>query len=149
MAYYPNGIFNHRTMFEAIQNLYIFEGLTREEIVYFLMMSETLYLKPGHVVITEGESSDDKAYVIQSGSVEVVRGGETVSVLTAGALFGEIALITNEPRTATVRVKEPSEILVLNRDEFMLLIKNSDKQQEIRKEIMRRIQANFKSDLEA
>lgn len=136
-------------MLEAVQNLYIFEGLSREEIVYFLMMSETIYLKPGHILITEGEESDDKAYVIQSGSVEIIRGGEVIGVLGEGALCGEIALITNEPRTATVRVKEPAELLVLNRDEFMLLIKNSDKQDEIRKEIMRRIQANFKSDLEA
>ena len=136
-------------MLEAVQNLYIFEGLSREEIVYFLMMSETIYLKPGHILITEGEESDDKAYVIRSGSVEIIRGGEVIGVLGEGALCGEIALITNEPRTATVRVKEPAELLVLNRDEFMLLIKNSDKQDEIRKEIMRRIQANFKSDLEA
>ncbi len=136
-------------MLEAVQNLYIFEGLSREEIVYFLMMSETIYLKPGHILITEGEESDDKAYVIQSGSVEIIRGGEVIGVLGVGALCGEIALITNEPRTATVRVKEPAELLVLNRDEFMLLVKNSDKQEEIRKEIMRRIKENFKSDLEA
>ena len=136
-------------MLEALQNLYIFEGLRREEIVYFLMMSETLHLKPGHILISEGEVSDDKAYVIQSGSVEVIRGGEVIGVLGVGQLCGEIALITNEPRTATIRVKEPSELLVLNKDEFLLLIKNSDKQMEIRKEIMRRIQANFKSDLEA
>ncbi|MFZ3232625.1 MAG: cyclic nucleotide-binding domain-containing protein [Patescibacteria group bacterium] len=136
-------------MLEAIQDLYIFEGLSREEIVYFLMMSETLYLKPGHILISEGEASDDKAYVIQSGSVEVIRAGEVVGVLGAGQLCGEIALITNEPRTATIKVKEAAELLVLNKDEFLLLIKNSDNQAEIRKEIMRRIQANFKSDLEA
>lgn len=136
-------------MFEAVQNLYIFEGLTREEIVYFLMMSETLYLKPGQILITEGQASDDKAYVIQSGSVEIIRGGEVVGVLGEGQLVGEIALITNEPRTATVKIKEAAELLVLNKDEFLLLIKNSDKQTEIRKEIMRRIQANFKSDLES
>ncbi len=136
-------------MLEAMQNLYIFDGLSREEIVYFLMMSETIYLKPGEIILTEGEASDDKAYVIQSGSVEVIRGGEITAILGPGQLCGEIALITNEPRTATIRIKEPSELLVLNRDEFLLLIKNSDKQNEIRAEIMRRIKENFKNDLEA
>lgn len=100
-------------------------------------------------MISEGSVSDGRAYVIQSGSVEVIRGGKIIDTLGAGELFGEIALITSEPRTASVRVKEPTEVLVLNRDEFLLLVKNSEKQQEIRKEIMRRIKANFESDIES
>lgn len=134
-------------MFDAAQNLYIFDGLSREEVVYFLMMSETAYLKSGQVVMSEGDASDNRAYVIQSGSVEVIRGGQVVATLKAGDLFGEIALITDEPRTATVRAKEPTEVLAINRDEFLLLANRSDKQDEIRKEIMRRIRENFKSDL--
>jgi CRP-like cAMP-binding protein len=134
-------------MFESAQNLYIFEGLSREEVVYFLMMSEAVFLKSGEVVMSEGDASDNRAYVIQSGSVEILRGGEVVATLGAGSLFGEIALITEEARTATVRAKEPTEVLALNRDEFLLLAKRSDKQNEIRAEIMRRIRANFKNDL--
>ncbi len=134
-------------MFESAQNLYIFEGLSREEVVYFLMMSEAVFLKSGEVVMSEGDTSDNRAYVIQSGSVEILRGGEVVATLGAGSLFGEIALITEEVRTATVRAKEPTEVLALNRDEFLLLTKRSDKQNEIRAEIMRRIRANFKNDL--
>ena len=133
-------------MFDDLKDLYIFEGLSAEQVSYFLMMSETRTFKPGTVVITEGEPSDDRAYVIRTGTVEVHRKGRAVGTLSSGDIFGEIALITNEPRTATVRAKTTTEILILSREEFLLLFKNSDRQSEIRKEILRRIQANLRRD---
>lgn len=60
-------------MQESISDLYIFEGLSREEVVYFLMMSETIFLKVGETVISEGAASDDRAYIVQSGNVEILR----------------------------------------------------------------------------
>lgn len=136
------------SMFDDLRDLYIFEGLSPEQVNYFLMMSEVRQCKPGTVVVTEGDASDDRAYVIRSGTMEILRKGEVVGTLSSGDLFGEIALITNEPRTATVRAKTAAEVLVLNRDEFFLLFKNSDRQREFREEIMRRIQANLKRDAE-
>lgn len=69
------------------QGLYIFEGLTQKEIAYFIMMSETAVYKPGTTVMTEGDISNDRAYLIESGTVDVFRNGKKIATLFAGDIF--------------------------------------------------------------
>jgi predicted MFS family arabinose efflux permease len=72
----------------------------------------------GDVVVREGETSD-RFYVIASGSVEVSVQGRVLRVESAGDFFGEIGLIRDVPRTATVTAVQPSELLALDRDDFL------------------------------
>jgi CRP-like cAMP-binding protein len=58
-------------MSEQNQGFYIFEGLSQKEIAYFIMMSETLKFHKGETIMLEGDASDDRAYFIESGSVDV------------------------------------------------------------------------------
>lgn len=74
------------------------------------------------VIIQQGEPGD-KLYLIVSGSVEVLVALPTgeqnrVAVLQDGAVIGEIALLRNVPRTATVRTLAASTFLTLTRDHF-------------------------------
>jgi cAMP-dependent protein kinase regulator len=73
----------------------------------------------GAVVIRQGESGD-KFYVVASGTVTVQRVGEkqVAARMGPGDYFGEIALVTDAPRTATVTCVEPCELLVLDRPGF-------------------------------
>ncbi|MDP9272048.1 MAG: cyclic nucleotide-binding domain-containing protein [Chloroflexota bacterium] len=72
----------------------------------------------GSIIITEGETGD-RYYVVASGRVEVLIGGRPVRQLSKGEGFGEIALLREVPRTATVRAIEDVELLTLGRDLFL------------------------------
>ncbi|MDD2566298.1 MAG: cyclic nucleotide-binding domain-containing protein [Candidatus Gracilibacteria bacterium] len=125
------------------ENVYIFDGLSKEEISYFILMSETQFFKKGDAIIKEGEVSNNKAYIIEKGSVEVSKEGERIAQLEAGDIFGEIALIMNEPRTATVKALEDLEVLTLLKDDFIMLYQKSGQYQEIKDKILERIKNNF------
>jgi hypothetical protein len=72
----------------------------------------------GMTIIREGETGD-RYYVVASGRVEVLVGGRPVRQLSKGEGFGEIALLREVPRTATVRAIEDVELLSLGRDPFL------------------------------
>jgi MFS family permease len=76
---------------------------------------------PGQEVITQGDPGD-RFYLIEEGSVEVVANGEHRRYQGAGGSFGEIALLRNEPRTATVRAVEQTRLLALDRDRFIAAV---------------------------
>ena len=60
--------------------------------------------------------------MIASGAAEVDRDGKPIASLGSGDFFGEIALMTGSPRTATVTSTEPSTLLVLGDREFWRLV---------------------------
>lgn len=126
--------------------LYIFEGLTQKEIAYFIMMSETLKFSKGETIMSEGDVSDNRAYMIESGSVDVYRQGIHIATLHEGDIFGEMALITNEPRSARVVSNASTEVLAFNKDEFLMLYKQSELYEDIKRKILMRVKENFYSD---
>ena len=128
--------------------IYIFEGLTQKEIAYFIMMSETLNFDRGSIIMSEGDASDNRAYLIESGSVDIYRQNSKIATLHAGDVFGEMALITQEPRSARVVANSDTEVLALARDEFLMLYKQSELYEEIKKKILMRVRENFYSDKE-
>ena len=82
----------------------------------------------GHVIF-EAEDAGNKLYFIDRGEVEVLAtgpGGEErrVALLRDGEYFGEIALLENVPRTATVRTRAPSTLLTLEREKFLDLLQS-------------------------
>jgi CRP-like cAMP-binding protein len=125
------------------ESLYIFEGLSLQEVSYFLLMAQTKTFKKGDVIIREGDASDDKAYCLKMGKVSIERGNDVIATLDMGDIFGELALITNEPRTATVKALDDAEVLVFNKDDFLMLYRKSDRYEEIKQKILGRIKENF------
>jgi CRP-like cAMP-binding protein/Zn-dependent protease len=76
---------------------------------------------PGAVVIQEGEPGDS-FYLVESGQAEVIVGGHRRSILGQGNYFGEIALLHDIPRTATVRALTPLDVFKLGRQDFEALV---------------------------
>jgi NADH dehydrogenase len=86
------------------------------------------HFEPGQNVFSEGELGD-RVYILLSGQAEVVRtrtgGGEQVlATLGPGECFGEMALLDNAPRNASVRCVQPMTVLSIPKREFGLLAAN-------------------------
>jgi CRP-like cAMP-binding protein len=127
-----------------MKNLYIFEGFSEAEVAYFLLMSQTQYRKIGETIIHEAEQSNGCAYYVNRWVVKVTQSGKELANLGPGSFFGEIALITDEPRTATVEALEETELQVFMKDDFLTLLRRSVHSEEMRTEVMRRIKERVK-----
>lgn len=75
----------------------------------------------GAHVITAGETGD-RFYLVESGRLDAVRGSELLSEMRAGDCFGEIALLRDVPRTATVVAERDSVVFALDRDDFLAAV---------------------------
>jgi hypothetical protein len=73
------------------------------------------------VVIRQGDVGD-RYYVVIDGTVEVIRDGRSVATLTRGGQFGEVALIADVPRTATVVSRVRTRLFAIERDDFLLAV---------------------------
>ena len=85
-------------------------------------------LAVGDVLFKEGDLGD-VAYVVESGVIEISRftGEEYVTLreLEAGALFGELALIDNQPRSAIARAATDAVVREVGKDDFLQYLKSS------------------------
>jgi MFS family permease len=79
------------------------------------------WVEAGSTVVREGEPGE-LFYVVGSGRVDVSQDGRVLATLGPGEYFGEIALLREVPRTATVVARERSELLTLERDEFVAAV---------------------------
>ncbi len=78
----------------------------------------------GEVIFRQGDPGDC-AYFIRAGRIQVVDEdtGEVVKILGQGDYFGEIALVTNQPRTATIRTASPVEAAVVGKENFLNMMR--------------------------
>jgi MFS family permease len=89
----------------------------------------------GTVVVSEGEPGDT-FYVVLDGSLDVSSDGRPLRTLGAGDFFGEIALLRDVPRTATVTAAKDSELLAVRRMDFLSAVLGSSESAETVEEIV-------------
>ena len=75
----------------------------------------------GQEVFRQGDIGD-RYYIVATGAVDVIADGNVVAVTGEGGYFGEIALLRDVPRTATIRAKSDVELLALDRDDFIAAV---------------------------
>ena len=78
---------------------------------------EQAHYEPGEVIVRQGEIGD-RFYVIVKGRVHVLRDESRIAELGPGEHFGEVALLEDVPRTATVRAAQPTDLLCVGRGDF-------------------------------
>jgi CRP-like cAMP-binding protein/Zn-dependent protease len=107
-----------------LQALPPFSTMSATQLAELLESGRWVNVAPGEAIVEEGEPGD-AFYAIRSGQVDVIRGGATVSMLGAGSFFGEIALLEDVPRTATVRARTPVRAFRLEREGFARLVRDA------------------------
>ncbi len=113
---------------DELRKVPLFANLTDEDLRQLCRMSETVSVTPGELVCKEGEIGD-ALYVILDGELAVTKlqDGEDVAlaVVRTGELIGEMSLIEQVPRNASVRTLKESRLLAISQAAFQNLIKYS------------------------
>ena len=107
--------------FDALRHIDLFNELSMTELVRVSNSCKALTVAEGERIIDEGDVSET-LFILVEGEVEVERRGEALARLGAGSHFGEMALLSQRPRSATVRAKQASRLLALERSQFYGLL---------------------------
>jgi CRP/FNR family transcriptional regulator, cyclic AMP receptor protein len=110
---------------DTLRRIPFFAGIEPSKLKLLAFTSERVAYEPGQVLFREGDMGD-AAYVILEGEAEVLvdsdAGPVMVAVLGRNAFVGEIAILCDVPRTATVRARQRSVTLRIKKDLFLRLI---------------------------
>jgi PPM family protein phosphatase len=108
---------------ETLGAVPLFSRLDEDEVFRLLQPTESRTYSAGDTIMREGDAGDT-LFVILSGRVRIVKGGEAINQLRAGEVFGEMSLVRRRPRSATVVAEEASELLLLHRADFEAFLRD-------------------------
>jgi len=106
---------------DLIASVPLFEGLSRAELAEVAKLMDEVDVPAGHVLMTQGDIGR-QMFVVARGRVAVERNGQKINELGPGGAAGEMALISEGPRNATVTTMEPSLLLVADHRGFHSLM---------------------------
>jgi CRP-like cAMP-binding protein len=118
-----------RRLLKGLARVEILQALPPEEVIRLIPCVETVELEPGGVVFEEG-ARGDRLYFVDSGRVDIVRRGANeervhIATLGPGEVFGEIALLSDDPRTATAVAATKVSLTAVGKDDFDRLLESS------------------------
>lgn len=119
-------LFAQNTKVEALKRIPLFEDLSRKELTELARTSEDVEVPAGKVLCKEGEAGRE-FFVIIEGEAEVTRRGKHLATDGSGDFFGEIALLEECPRMATVKAKTDLRFFVLTRQGFRHMLDENPK----------------------
>lgn len=125
---------------ESIFTLKIFHGIDKDIIRSIIDNCETREYDNSQMIIMESEESNGEWYILKTGRVSISINGSNIAELWAGDIFGEIALLNEEERTATVCAEGSIEVIVLKLDDIIKMISVDN---QINKTIIQRIEENL------
>ena len=112
-------------MLDELRRVPLFAGLSEEDLKQLYQMAETVTVPAGQLVLQEGDPGD-ALYVVLDGELEITkRQGEQdilLAVSRAGEFLGEMSLLEQTPRAASVRTLRESRLLVITQTAFQTLL---------------------------
>src|SRR5215212_220419 len=112
-------------MLDELRRVPLFAGLSEEDLERLYQMAETVSIPAGQLVLQEGEPGD-ALYVVLDGELEITKrqGGQDIllAVSRAGEFLGEMPLLEQTPRSASVRTLRESRLLVISQAAFQTLL---------------------------
>jgi CRP/FNR family transcriptional regulator, cyclic AMP receptor protein len=109
---------------EMIKHVPLFSKLSKQGLSKVAGIADEIDLPEGYELMREGERGREFV-VLLTGAAEVRKRGRKINTLGEGDFLGEIALVTNVPRTATVTSTSPIRALVITDRDFATLMKDS------------------------
>jgi CRP-like cAMP-binding protein len=103
-----------------LKDVPFFSSMSEQDLAEVAEQTSETSVAAGTVLAREGDLGDE-FFVIESGTAEVTRGGAPITKLGPGDFFGEIALIREERRTATVTATSPMVLFVMTGSSFRSL----------------------------
>ncbi len=123
----------NQRVIESLRSVEMFEGLTDEEIQLISTLCQAVRVAPGRTIFKEGDRGDE-LYIILDGSVRVMINTRrsdgsfapsTINMLYSGQCFGEMTLLDNATRSATVSAADPTTLIVIHEPEFRALCEDN------------------------
>ncbi len=106
---------------ELLKSVPLFAGCSKSELGQLATIADEIDLRQGTVLTREGRPGRE-FFVLIDGTAEVTQNGKKVADLGPGDWLGEIALITDSPRTATVTATSPVDVLVITDRRFRSVV---------------------------
>jgi CRP-like cAMP-binding protein len=132
-------LFNQDTKVQALKRAPLFEGLSKKELTELARVTEDLEVPAGGVLCKEGETGQE-FFVIVDGETDVTSKGKSVAARGGGDFVGEIALLEDTTRTATVTAKTPLRVFVLTGQDFRRLVReHPGVEQKVMRALARRV----------
>ena len=107
---------------EILRRIPLFQHMTYKELLAILGIARGRQFEKGQGIIKEGEQGDE-LFVLFRGKVEVQKSGMVIAQLKAGGHFGEMGLVDQAPRSATVTAVEDTSAISVDRDSLLKLMR--------------------------
>jgi CRP-like cAMP-binding protein len=117
------------TLIDALGRVWVFQGLTEEELAHLSRLARTRQYKARETIVEKGDAATE-FFVLLSGRAKVAMAGvdgsdAAVNVMGPGEVFGEIAILDGQPRSATVTTLEECEMATVDKQAFNDLLASS------------------------
>ena len=109
---------------ELIRRVPLFAGCSNKELGRISMIADEIDFRPGKTLIREGASGRE-FFVLAEGTAEITRNGKRIDTAGPGDFFGEMALLSNQPRNATVTTTSDVDALVVTAQSFRHLVESN------------------------
>jgi CRP/FNR family transcriptional regulator, cyclic AMP receptor protein len=127
---------------ELIKRVPLFSHCSKKELGLVAQIADEIDLPEGKTLMREGDRGRE-FFVLVEGSADVRRRNRKVNTLGGGDFFGEIALVSQRPRTATVTTSSPVRALVVTEQSFRsLLARAPDVQRKVLQALADRVAAD-------
>ncbi|XP_017959151.1 cAMP-dependent protein kinase type II regulatory subunit isoform X1 [Drosophila navojoa] len=135
-AIFPKTDEQRARLVESVKNVLLFRSLEKEQMNQVLDAMFERKVQPGDYIIRQGDDGDN-FYVIESGIYKVYINDKHISTYTHTGLFGELALLYNMPRAATVQAETVGLLWAMDRQTFRrILLKSAFKKRKMYEELL-------------